>query len=41
MDVSRDIDSDERLNLHCAWYSDMLLTLTENPPGGAQEKAEG
>jgi len=30
MDVSnRDIDEDERLNLNCAWYADVLLTLTE------------
>ncbi|MGH7817920.1 MAG: S1 family peptidase [Candidatus Binatia bacterium] len=30
MDVAnRDIDQDERLNLNCAWYADVLLTLTE------------
>jgi hypothetical protein len=30
MDVAnRDIDEDERLNLNCAWYADVLLTLTE------------
>jgi hypothetical protein len=30
MDVSnRDVDQDERLNLNCAWYADILLTLTE------------
>lgn len=30
MDVSnRDADQDERLNLNCAWYADILLTLTE------------
>ena len=30
MDVSnRDINEDERLNLNCAWYADVLLTLTE------------
>ncbi len=29
MDVTnRDIDQDERLNLNCAWYADVLLTLT-------------
>ena len=29
MDVAnRDIDEDERLNLNCAWYADVLLTLT-------------
>ena len=32
MDVTnRDSDQDERLNLNCAWYADMLLTLTEDP----------
>jgi trypsin-like peptidase len=31
MDVTnRDADQDERLNLNCAWYADVLLTLTEN-----------
>ena len=31
MDVAnRDIDEDERLNLNCAWYADVLLTLTES-----------
>jgi hypothetical protein len=30
MDVSnRDIDEDERLDLNCAWYADVLLTLTD------------
>jgi hypothetical protein len=30
MDVAnRDIEQDERLNLNCAWYADVLLTLTE------------
>jgi hypothetical protein len=30
MDVSnRDINEDERLNLNCAWYANVLLTLTE------------
>jgi len=30
MDVAnRDINEDERLNLNCAWYADVLLTLTE------------
>jgi len=30
MDVTnRDVDQDERLNLNCAWYADILLTLTE------------
>lgn len=34
MDVTnRDIDQDERLNLNCAWYADILLTLTEEIAG--------
>jgi hypothetical protein len=29
MDMAdRDVDQDERLNLNCAWYADVLLTLT-------------
>lgn len=33
MDVNtRDIHEDERLNLNCAWYADVLLTLTESTP---------
>jgi hypothetical protein len=31
MDVTnRDADQDERLNLNCAWYADVLLALTED-----------
>jgi len=31
MDVShRDIHEDDRLDLNCAWYADVLLTLTED-----------
>jgi hypothetical protein len=26
---NRDIDEDERLDLNCAWYADVLLTLTD------------
>ncbi len=30
MDVSnRDINEDKRLDLNCAWYADILLTLTD------------
>jgi len=30
MDVAnRDLDQDESLDLNCAWYADVLLTLTE------------
>lgn len=35
LDVSRDVEQDEHLNLNCAWYADILLTLTEDPtPAG-------
>jgi S1-C subfamily serine protease len=27
----RDVEQDERLDLNCAWYADVLLTLTEDP----------
>ena len=31
MDVTnRDAEQDERLNLNCAWYADILMTLTED-----------
>jgi len=29
LDVSRDLKLDEALGLNCAWYADILLTLTE------------
>jgi S1-C subfamily serine protease len=29
LDVGRDIQQDEALGLNCAWYADILLTLTE------------
>jgi S1-C subfamily serine protease len=33
MDITnRDVQQDERLDLNCAWYTDILLTLTEDPP---------
>ncbi len=28
----RDLNADEALGLNCAWYADILLTLTENGP---------
>jgi S1-C subfamily serine protease len=32
MDVTnRDAQQDERLNLNCAWYTDVIMTLTEDP----------
>jgi S1-C subfamily serine protease len=35
MDVdNRDITEDERLNLNCAWYADILMTLTQPGAGG-------
>jgi len=31
MDVTnRDIEQDERLNLNCTWYADIIMTLTED-----------
>jgi S1-C subfamily serine protease len=35
--TNRDIDQDERLNLNCAWYADILLTLTEESTVTAKE----
>jgi hypothetical protein len=34
MDVTRDIEQDERLDLNCAWYTDIILKLTEHPVTG-------
>ena len=32
MDVTnRDTEQDERLNLNCAWYADIIMKLTEDP----------
>jgi len=32
MDVTnRDVEQDERLNLNCAWYADIIMTLTNDP----------
>ena len=42
MDVSnRDSNEDERLNLNCAWYADVLLTLTDESPVTAKENSVG
>lgn len=30
--TTRDLDQDEALGLNCAWYSDVLITLTQDPP---------
>ena len=30
--TNRDINQDERLDLNCAWYSDILLALTQDSP---------
>jgi Trypsin-like peptidase domain len=35
--TNRDSDQDERLNLNCAWYADVLLTLTEPPTATAED----
>ena len=32
LDVSRDLEQDESLGLNCAWYADMLMTLSEPEP---------
>jgi hypothetical protein len=32
---TRDHDQDEALGLNCAWYADILLTLTEEAPQAA------
>ena len=34
MDVTRDIEQDERLDLNCAWYTDIILKLTDHPATG-------
>jgi S1-C subfamily serine protease len=41
----RDLKEDESLGLNCAWYADILMTLTEPaaaaaPPGGATTRAQ-
>jgi hypothetical protein len=37
LDVTRDLDQDEALGLNCAWYADIILTLTEPAPVVASE----
>jgi Trypsin-like peptidase domain len=34
MDVTRDIEQDERLELNCAWYTDIIMKLTDHPAIG-------
>jgi S1-C subfamily serine protease len=35
MDVdNRDVAEDERLNLNCAWYADIIMSLTQSPVAG-------
>lgn len=36
MDVDRDAEQDERLNLNFAWYADVLVTLTDEPTNESQ-----
>ena len=36
MDVDRDVEQDERLNLNFAWYADVLVTLTDEPTNESQ-----
>ena len=38
--VNRDIDKDEALDLNCAWYADILMTLTQ-PPGRSPARPPG
>jgi hypothetical protein len=35
VDVTRDEEQDERLMLNCAWYSDILMTITEDVAPGS------
>ena len=37
---NRDVQQDERLNLNCAWYADILRTLTLEATGGDDPKTE-
>jgi hypothetical protein len=36
---TRDLEQDESLGLNCAWYADVLLTLTQDPVAAAAAKA--
>jgi hypothetical protein len=39
---NRDIEQDESLGLNCAWYADILLTLTQaatDPPASRKPQA--
>jgi hypothetical protein len=41
MDVgSRDLKLDESLGLNCAWYADILMTLTSGAPALAELAAD-
>lgn len=37
--TNRDASQDESLDLNCAWYADILLTLTQEPPPAASNPA--
>ncbi|HEX6722853.1 MAG TPA: serine protease, partial [Burkholderiaceae bacterium] len=44
--TTRDQQQDESLGLNCAWYADILMTLTESandapPPAGAAAERHG
>ncbi len=41
LDVDRDVEQDSRLSLNCAWYSDVLMTLTEVQPQAVLAGAAG
>ena len=36
---TRDLEQDESLGLNCAWYADILMTLTEAPAGSVSAEA--
>jgi Trypsin-like peptidase domain len=38
---SRDAELDEALGLNCAWYADILMTLTQDRPVVAEERTQG
>jgi hypothetical protein len=41
MDVAnRDVQQDERLDLNCAWYADVLLNLTQDDATDPADPAE-
>ena len=37
---TRDLQADEALGLNCAWYADIVMTLTDNPPVPAVRESD-